>query len=338
MVLPSLGDWAAFGSIAVVLAFRCGGWAWISGATGLLISRVIHRQEKEVEVQDSEVLAAWARREKAEQQTAEVLDHLDANHVIFHDVRVGKHPNALSHVVIGPAGVFLVSSISTRGPITETAASGVQISNVPLGVVVTTLLEQRHIVARLLKMKEQDLNVLVAIQPEKSNAFDPAIRRTLAVFGENDGELPFAQVVLAGPDALLAEVAPGLELVPRLTRATIIRRAKMRLVPAGAPTPSRWESSGTVRLSPVGQDGQAVAPVDLFANVDLSWISPGTSVDISTNAGVLRDLVVVSDPYTDRNGFLVVSLCVEEEWASALRAGRQPRAYPYPVSSIAPAA
>lgn len=332
LTFPALGLYAAYASIAAVLVFRCGGWAWLSGVAGLGIARLRSSGARDVAA-DSDALSAWLRKAEAEQATAAALDSLDSNHALFHDMKIGKHPNPLAHLVIGPAGVFLIASVSTSGPITETASQGVQVPGVPLGVLTSTLLEQRRIVARTLKMKESDLALMIVVHADGDAALPGNMRRNLAVFGRTDGELPSAHVRLVTIDSVVPEIDTGFEVLSKLARSSASRRANMRFKPAGAPTPVRWNVSDSVQLASVDADGNIERP-----DRDLSWIVEDALIDLSTSAGTLRRLRVTSKPYTDAYGRVVADVCLEEEWLAARKDDRKPDAYPYPVASIAPSA
>lgn len=330
LTFPEMGLYAAYLSLALVLMIRCGGWSWLTGLVGLGVAKLRARGARDISP-DGDVLSAWLRKAEAEQATAAALDLLDSNHAVFHDMKVGKLPNPLAHLVIAPAGVFLISSVSTSGPIRETASEGVQIPGVPVGAVTATLLTQRRVVARTLKMKESDLNLLIVVQPEGEAALEAGTRRTLAVFGRTDGELPSAHARLLTADMLKAEVDTGIEVLGSLSRSAAIQRAKMRLKPAGAPTPSRLTSLSPVQVASVDADGHTRRP-----ERDVSWIVEAARVDLSTSAGMLRSLRATSQPYTDVHGRVVADVCLEEEWVDAQKNGREPASYPYPVSAIAP--
>lgn len=350
-VVPGMGLYAAYLAMALVLMARCGTWGWVQGLAGLAIARLrarFARDRDRVPVPPrNSALAGWLRRAEAEQRTAVALETLDEHHTILHDVKVGRHPNALAHVVIGPAGIFLIASVSTAGAITETASGGVQIEGLPLGVVTSTLLEQRRIVARKLKVRERDLSMLIVVHPQGAAEVAPDVRRKLAIFAANDGDLPSAHVLLLGAEMVSAEINSGILMMSALACQAASWRARLRLVPAGAPVPSRWEPTEPVQVATVSEDGStrrpSPAPAEELAEpalgdeLDLfSWVESGVAVDVATSSGdILRGLRITGDLFRDANGALVVPVCVEKEWKAALRADRAPEAYPWPVISLA---
>lgn len=338
-VWPALGLTAAYLSMVGVLALRCGGWAWLSGVVGLAVDEIrgaapSPKNTQPQSLDDLSTKSAMLLRAKAEQGTATVLSDLDSDHAVFHDVRVRKASSSLPHLVVGPAGVFVLASISTRGKITETARDGVNVSGVNLGEVAASLLQHQMLVAKMLKMRTKDIAAVIVVHAENGGVVAEGTRRTLAIFDAYSGELPTAQVVLVSPDMLLMEINPGIATWGAISRKNAVRRARMFALPAISAVDAS-QIQETVRIASVDLDGRTVAPEPMIPQVP--WLEIGSQVVMETSEGTLTDLRVAGDAYRDSEGTLVVPLCVEEEWVQGEQTGRRPQSFAIPLDIVRPA-
>lgn len=338
-IFPSLGLTAAYISMIAVLALRCGGWAWLSGVVGLAVDEIrgATRTPKAIatdNLDDRATKSALLLRAKAEQSTATVLESLDSDHSVFHDVRVRKAHMPLPHLVIGPAGVFVLASISTRGSISENARDGVNISGVNLGEVAASLIQHQLLVAKMLKMRDRDIASVIVVHADRDGAVAEGTRRTLAIFDAYSGELPTAQVVLVSADMLSVEINPGIATWGTISRKNAVRRARMFALPASGSN-SDVQVHETVRISSVDLDGRTTAPEPMIPQV--SWLEVGSQVVMETEDGVLTDLRVAGDAYRDVEGTLVVPLSIEEEWIEGEASGHRPKSFPIPLDIVKPA-
>jgi hypothetical protein len=81
LAFPPLGLYGAYITMAITLALRCGGWAWLTGFAAIAREKVkVFR--KPAENGSDEVLQAWKRRASAELATAAVLDSLSSAHTL----------------------------------------------------------------------------------------------------------------------------------------------------------------------------------------------------------------------------------------------------------------
>lgn len=337
-VVPSLGVNAARIALVAVLLVRCGGWAWAVNAAGLAWDALRHRpaagveKERPATSEDQKSLSEWLRREDAEKRTARLLADLPAGSTVFHDVTIKRSPVALPHLVIGPTGVFLLASVVTAGPISETARDGVQIPGIPLGSLTASLLQQRRLVARTLRVKDTDLEVFIVVHPEGPEAdVDPATRRTLAVFDQSSGSLPTASVIVVGADTVASALNSGIAIWPDLTVRGLVRRARLKLTQALAPMPIVIQHPDKVSVAAVDEDGRIMTAL---SSDPVDHLDVGARIDIMTTRGLLKDLRVAGPVYADQDGIRVVPVCVAEEWVTAAKFGRKPTAYPYPVTAI----
>ena len=106
LAVPSLGLNAARFSMIIVLLFRCGGWAWISGLFGLAIHNFSKEENHEEDTTDKmESLKTWAQRAQIEKDASLILQNLNRkDYAVFQDVKVKGSNNPLGHLVIGPSG------------------------------------------------------------------------------------------------------------------------------------------------------------------------------------------------------------------------------------------
>jgi len=334
-IFPSLGLNIARLMMATVLLFRCGGWAWISGAFGLLMAGKEKEKEKEVRkisLEDVKALEAWDKRAKAEKATALELSSLSKEYKVFHDLKVKNSQHALGQLVVGPGGCSLIASLYSKGPLTENSKNGISLPDIPLDKSVGVLVSQREELAKTLACKEADLSLIVVIHGLLGVK---ELRKPMAFFTDNF-DIPDGQVVLVTPDMLIQEVAPGLELWSNIKVKQVVNRAKMKLHPAMAPGVYRGLELDTPRVIPLDKDGHPTLdtkPSDLIP----SWIAFGKPVHIYTTQGVLSDLRISGNPIRNSNGDMIIPICVEEEWNLAKSKGRRPVSYSYPLSSIIPA-
>lgn len=337
-LFPPLGLNAARLSIIAVLAVRCGGWDWVSGGFGLFLDKIRNMgKSAEAEPQptigkakakNAPQISAWLNRAEAEDKTAEILAALGTSYHVFHDVQVPKKAGSLAHLIIGPSGWYMATSVSTEGLIHETPREGLVVPDVEIGAVAATLMHQRRRLARALHIKEEELQALIvahSTNPENVN-----VHKTLAVYEAGAGELPTGQVALLSPDKLIGFVDNGLEIRSSAITANVVRRARMRLTPAFNPVQAYPVAPAL--LATLDADGNQTGHVT--PALDLSWMVSGARVDIATSAGTLTALRVAREPYRDNRGRMVVPLCVEEEWVAAEREGRAPTVIPYPVYAV----
>jgi hypothetical protein len=287
-----------------------------------------------VTAKDSPRISAWLRRADAEAKTADLLSKLSKGYQVFHDLSIPKQEGSLAHFVSGPSGFVMLASVTTDGQVTETIREGFVVPGVDLGTVTAVLMQQRRRLARVLKLREKDLDLAIVVHSDKAGVVPADLRKTLAVYEQGAGELPTGQVWLWSADALLPSIDTGIEVWSKHARDAVSLRARMRLTPAFTPVDVA-ASVVPAMIASLDADGNAqqVTP----AVPDTSWMESGVKVDITTTQGVLTALRIVAAPYRDKSSVVVVPLCVEEEWVTAEREGRAPTAHAYPVYAVTPA-
>jgi hypothetical protein len=333
MAAPALGLNAARISMVLVLMIRCGGFAWVTGSLGLLFDREknLEPEVRAASKEDVKALEAWNQRAQAEQDTAEILEAPDKDYTVFHDIKIKGSDHALGHLVLGSSGGALMASVYSKGPLKEEGKGGITLVDVPLDQVVSALMEQRILVAKALHCAQKDFSLVIVIYGVPLYG----ARKPLAIFTPDDLTLPSGQVILIGPESILDEVAPGLEMWPKIKLRQTIRRAKMKFRPAMAPIATTSREHDTPRLVSLDADGHAIISGKV-SDIIPSWVEFGKPVNIRTTLGILNDLRIVGDPTHNGNGNLVVPVCVEEEWTLSQETGKVPESIDYPLASIFP--
>lgn len=342
--VPSLNIVSGFMFLASVLILRCGGWVTISSWVSLVTTPKEHYGE-DVSVEGSDNISsqsrierdAWLVRAEAEEKTAKILNVLGTNHTIFHDFKVNKYPHSISHLIVGPEGVFLLASIASAFPISENVETGVTLPDVPLGVVASSLLDQRKAVSEALKVTEDKVTLIIVGHALSDEGIPANYSKTVAVFLPSDGDTPSTRLFITGEEKIGSLVKSGIALLSNNEYKNLVNRAKLKFKPAGAPTPTRWEPSAPVQLAVFDADGNTKRPAPEVPEEEIEWIEPGVQVHVSTTSGPLYDLRVTGPVFRDEFGRLVAPICVEEEWQSSVRSGRVPEAYVFPVDAIFPA-
>lgn len=329
---PELGLYNALAGMALVLALRCGGWAWITGLANIGLSKMRKDSIKiKNSTEEKQILNAWMKQAEVEQKTSTILDSLNKDYTIFHDMTVSRKAPNIQHLIIGPSGVFIIAPVSIQGQITENKAEGVKIPGTDLSTISANLLYNKKLLTKKLKTSETNIQTCILVLPEGKIKLEENLRKTLAVFRETDGAIPSDYITIIGEEQLLKEIDNGFAIINKINQNMITQRAKMALMPAGVPTPARVSSEATIQIATVDVDGKVKKPGE--ANL-YPWVKDGAAVNIQTNAGVLTNLRIVGNQYTGKNGRLLVNLCAQEEWQDSLVGDRKPVTYPYPVSAL----
>ena len=331
IAVPGLGLNAARISMALVLVLRCGGWAWLSGTVGLLVDAIKNRGHEDEGVEraatpaDSRRMAAWAHRADAEQRTAQLLASLDAEYKSFHDVEIPGSAGAVSHIVIGPGGGFVMASVNAE----ETPQASTAVPDGVLQETAAALLAHQGPAARTMKIAAADLQLVVVVHGGETQ------RKAFALYREGS-QTPDAQVLVVSADNLLAEVAPGYVVWGSVKVSRLTRLLRMRARVAAAAQPARQDD--VPYLSPVDQDGNTEPPTreghQPAPQVNTDWMHRGMHCRVVTTLGVLTELRIVRGPYVSPAGGVVVDVCRDDEWLAAEKYHTEPDAYPYPVDSV----
>lgn len=342
VAFPSFGlHWARL-MLLIVVAARCGGWAWLAGTTGLLLDKWKLRNESElsnsslVNVATEDVkdpVSAWQLRAEAERKTAELLKDLGSDYTVIHDVVIPKMPHTLSHLTLGPGGMSLIASVASSSPLTIDPF-GVRLADIPLDTVVETLIDQRKALAPILKRPIGDFQLVIAIH---GTFIQNHVRR----FEVLDGNTVIAQASLVDEQGLIPVVDNGLPLFSKVAVAQVSRQAQRKL--AGLRPESTVKISGKklqemrrrLNLKAINDDGRS--PELISRSEFSSQLIPGLKVTILTETGMMSGLRVASAPSLDTvNNRWTVALCAESDWLESKASGTKPFSTPYPVDIVYP--
>lgn len=347
---PSLGIYNAFISMALMLFLRCGFLSWVQGLFIIGLSKTVNPNMKINSSEEQRILGNWVKQAENEKKIASILDGLNNTYTIFHDMTLTRKETPVQHLIIGPTGVFILSSVNSTGYITENKAQGVQIPGTDINTVAATLLKQRKTLSKKLKTKEENIQILLTVIPSNTKYEEKNLRKTLAVFKPTDGAIPSDYLTIISEDQILKEIDNGFALINKVNQTMITQRAKIVLRPSGIPTPAKISVDTKVKTAIVDADGKVERPEKDLETVEednvseketkkqkldeYSWAVDGASVSIQTTAGVIDNLKIVGKPYKDKNKRLVAEVCVYEEWFDAQVSSRKPKTYTYPVSAM----
>jgi hypothetical protein len=143
-------DWAWW-SLAVIGAATAGAWLvgatlgdWLVGPTALLLSVWIGWR---LRFQPSPATTIWRRRAATQRRTGLLAPLADEGWLVLHDVTLPGWLDSLDHLVVGPTGIWVVTSWQRRGRLPGRAA-------VPAGVL-GELRSETHAIAEALGGRAQ---------------------------------------------------------------------------------------------------------------------------------------------------------------------------------------
>lgn len=335
IIEPEMGLFAVYAPMVIILIWRSVIGEWVRG--GISLSYVTVRgwfsKKDQAAVSDTtpDLDDEWLRREHAEKLTADILADID-DITVFHDRQLGKTDVAIPHIAITPAGVVVMASIITESKIIETKAFGVEIDDVPLGYVASTLVGIRDDLSKAIKARKADISLMIVMHSTTRDDI-AMVNRKIGVFTSTDSREPGSTIRLVGANMLPLELDLGFESLPRPTRQAITARANMKLRPARPTGEGEYTQVENAALGAIDADGGVERPyaVDSAA---YSALAIGVKVRVRTEEGLLDDIIVASEPYLDEEGHLVVALALAEEWEAAHKEEREIDTAPFRVDTI----
>lgn len=337
-VFPGWGLNAARLSLVIVVAARCGAGGWLVAAFTWAIDRMRFGKDSDKwstksSVDPVDVSAAWQRTADAQKSVGAVLEELPSQYAIFHDVRVRKSQWHVDHVVVGPTGVSVISSVQAFGEMTVDPVLGVQIPGADLGAAAWALYNAAEPVRKSLGVHPRDVHLFIVIHGTDVN------RMRVGVVDTGIGPNPIAEAVALNPQGLVSEMQAEFTWWSDVKVRQVRRRARMRLGSAVLPVASP-RTRQRVHVSPVDMDGNLMVPLFLDRDggeqgeqPDVS-IRPGDPVVVDTNAGPLEGMEAASEPFVDSHGVPVVRVRVRA--GSGVGVGRRARRKGdvFPLSSV----
>lgn len=338
ILFPSLGLNVARLCLLVVVLARCGGFAWISGTTGLIWDRLRYGKDDEAiiirsEVDPQDVSTAWERRALAERETAEMLKDLGAGYSVFHDVSVPKTNMTVDHIIIGETGLKLLASTHALGLVHVDPKKGLIIPGVDYKTEVLSLISARDSLAKVLRVHPRDVELILAVHGNYS--FEPT---TVAVMtADAFNEKTALRIKVTSGEKLPEVIKEGFILWSQLKVKQTTRIAKMRLV--STPMPRKSNIQDTVEeleVSVLDMDGNFVTDNTVRGN--RQWVD-GDKVAVQTNMGVISGLRIMGEVSLNPSGIPVVKVCSEQDWLGQQKPNETEltiKCYVFPVDALMP--
>lgn len=337
---PSLGFYAAYLASGLVLFLRGGGIAWFAAQWESLRDTISRLRDRQVPAE----ITDRKRAVEGEQRTAAHLADLDDRHTVLHDLAMPDGRGNIDHLVLGPAGVFVIESQKYKGVIREHRTRGLEHNGRPLAGTFHSVLGERAAVAKALRIPEDAVQALVVVH----DAVLPSDRTRVALFtgtGERLGD-----VLVLAPAALHDEIVTGIEVLSKRQMTRLLRRARHRLAPASAGGPlaaktvtaQPYPATGTASV--LDADGKPKAfpadatPTPMFSSttVDVE-VTVGQRVSLLTDQGSFENLRVCGEPTIADNGVVTVAVCEDQAWLHGQETGIAPDSFAFPLASVRPA-
>lgn len=315
-------------TMLIAVAYGCGVFGWVSTGIKVLVNKAKKLDDSDYDnplvLSDSDAKKVLS---SSERKTAAVLSSaLDENYTVFHDVAV-KNSGTIAHVVIGPAGVFVLASAGVTSDIVETASAGLIVPGVDVGSLSSSLVSQRALVAAALKLRLEEVSLGLVVHSARGNELKE-LNKSFAAFHRADAKTPAATISMVSSDMLGYLVAPGMALISPATVAIIEHRAQ------GAFKPSlrRVAENGSMVVAPISLDGKIMKPATM--EIAQNWIRVGVEAKVNLQDKIVDKVRIYTEPYINDKDELVVGIVLEEEWDNYKNKGITPEVFTFPVSAI----
>ena len=199
-VAPVLGMYAAYLSMAFILALRCG---FFSRAADMF--RIIFKIQKKAKVEASTLPLVFVSEDYLVRPTQDLDNEKSDN----------------SQVIVGPSGVYLVRILSPINNIRETNSKGIEIDGLDVSELTRSLLLQTRNLSRKLGLPSKDVEVIVLA--DNSTGLTQLIRK-VGVYSPKDGNLPSRELTFLSADRLEEYVASRGKVLSSLKRDMLSSR------------------------------------------------------------------------------------------------------------------
>ncbi len=315
-------------TMLLAVAYGCGVFSWITTGVKVIVNKFKKSNDSsysnplELSASDYKKVLSSSERKTAH-KLAEVLDE---NYTVFHDVSV-KESGAIPHVVVGPAGVFVLASIGVTGEILETASAGLIVPGVDIAQVASNLVSQRSVVAKALKIRIDEVSLGIVVHGARESKIEN-LSKSFAAFDRLDAKSPSATISLVSSDMVEYLVAPGMALISPANMAIIEYNAQSSFKPSSR----RKESDAAMVVAPITMDGKILKPAAM--EVATNWIRIGATAKVSLQNKIIENVKIFTDPYTNDKDELVVGIVLQEEWDAYQNNGVAPEVFTFPVSNL----
>jgi hypothetical protein len=329
LLIPGSGINAARITMLVAVAYGAGVFDWVISGAQILKDKINkvdrHSENSPLVLSENQIRKILS---KAEQATASSLsEYLNEEYAIFHDIVSKKSTSTIAHLVIGPSGVTILASVAPAGQIVETSGAGLEIPGVEIGAIASNLLAQRVNVADALKIRKDDIKLVVVAQDTRINI--AGLSRTFAAFESLTAKTSNANIALVSDDMLAYEVGPSINTLNPATKNILIHRAQSVFMPST----KRLVASESLPVSVPTADGEVMNPV----KKDIAeWLREGSAAKVSLKEKTINHVRIYIEPYRDEYGETVVGIVLDEEWSEYKKSGKKPEVFTFPASAVKP--
>jgi hypothetical protein len=356
---PAPGMTYAAAAVLLVLAWDAGAVHRL--AAGLAAALAPLRRLRPSDL--PETVRADRHAAAAQQQIGLLLADLDGQHVVLHDRLVPGHPQPVDHVVLGPAGLVVISTLRLPGVIREDPERGLHCNGRALGGVLGQSLAAAQAVADTLNVDAALVRAVTVVH----DAVLPAAR-TRTELTDTAAGWPAGEVLLLAPDALADEVTFAGQVLSRAQVHRLARTAARRLLPASAAdrksadagrdeapagravnatgrplplaqadTPPGQSRTHEEPAPPSEQEPERVGPRPLMLSTDVDvQVLPGQRVTLMTDDGMYPGFRIAGEPLHQDDNAPTVAVCTEEDWQRHHGQVPDAKTAPYPLASVLP--
>ena len=329
LLIPGSGINAARITMLLAVAYGAGVFDWVISGVQILKDK-LNKVDRSVEnsplvLSDTQIKKILS---KAEQTTAASLsEYLNEDYAIFHDIITKRSTSTIAHMVIGPSGITILASVAPSGQILETANKGLEIPGVDVGAIASNLLTQRSDVAEVLKIRKDDIKLVVVAQDTRIDI--TGLSRTFSAFQSPASKTASANIALVSNDMLAYEVGASVDVLNPATKNILIHRAQSVF----KPSTKRLVSSESLPVAVPTENGEVLSPAK--TNI-AEWLREGSIARVSLKGKTINNVRIYIEPYRDEYGETVVGIVLDEEWSEYQQNGKNPEVFIFPASAVNP--
>lgn len=315
-------------TMLLAVAYGCGVFDWAITGVKVLVNKIKKSDDSDYTnpliLSDSDAKKVLS---SSERKTAAALSEmLDENYTVFHDVSV-KNSGTIPHVVIGPAGVFVLASVGVTSEIVETASAGLIVPGVDIGSVSKNLVSQRALVASALKVRLEEVSLGLVVHAARGSEIKD-LSKSFAAFDRPEAKSPAATINMVSIDMLEYLVAPGMAIISPSTVSILEHKAQSVF----QPSIKRVSEVGSMVVAPISMDGKIMKPATM--ETAQNWIRIGAVAKVNLQNKIVDNVRIYTEPYVNDKDELVVGIVLQEEWDKYKNNGVAPEVFTFPVSNI----
>jgi hypothetical protein len=290
-------------------------------------------------------------------RTEQILRGLPSTNTVFNAVEVNGEP--VDHVVIGPAGLTVIRSVSLPGVPMEDPVVGWRVGSTDVVEFLATTRHHAQMVSRGLRGTGLPQQALLVIHDSEPMVHEGTLGAVpVALYDANNVQVGSAHLVTAEHLMFTMQSFAETNAADPVIVSRVARRGRGRLrgqrinsrrssssdvaadsdraiqqIPAATPMALSTERSARV---PAGFAPEPVpAPDPTLDLTGLPLTSEGQEVTVMTDQGLLPHQVVASEPWREHDTTMVL-LCSPDEWEAAYREQRPAVGIPHPLGAVIP--